>query len=172
MSLHQSNKEVRALACDSNVTSFPAPLPGPEYFVSVPDGEYAAAYVGCEGFRFLGKRPKLAVWFQIIDDDFDNPLIPAYYNVLHIEGKTSDRKRIRHPEFIVGWRSRLVRDIATLYPEKFSPDSLPQEIPNIGASAYPVLISTRSVDKDIDRKERAPAFRSSVIASIIGWADK
>ncbi len=172
MSLHQTNKEVRELACDSNVTLFPAPLPGPDYFVSVPDAEYVAAYVGCEGFRLLGKRPKLAVWFQIINDDLDNPLIPAYYNALDIEGKTSDRKRIRDPEFVVGWRSRLGRDIATLYPEKLSPDYLPQEIPNIGASAYPVLISTRSVDKYIDKKERAPEFRSSVIASIVGWADK
>ncbi len=172
MSLHQVNKEVGELACDYNVTPFPSPLPGPDYFVSVADGEYAAAYVGAEGFRFLGKRPKLAVWFQIINDDLDNPLIPAYYNVLDIEGKTSDRKRIRDPEFIVGWRSRLVRDLATLYPDEYSPKYLPQEIPNIGASTYLVMVSTRKVEKDIDRVERAAAFHSSVIASIVGWADK
>ena len=76
-------------------------------------------------------------------------------------------KRVHNPEFRVGWRSRLARDLGTLFAE-FSPRSLPGSVPPIDCT---VLIKTTTVSTDQDGNERPDAFRSSKVDRVVGWAD-
>jgi len=151
----------------ANVEALPERLPGPDYFIRVPDNEYDAAFIGCEGFRFRGIKPKVAIWFRLINVD-RQPLIAAYYNALTIEDGSA---RIRNPEFTVGWRSRLARDLANLYPERYSPTNLPTAVPAIDMRVNQIRLRTRTVTRDMDGIRRAPAFHSSVVCVVIGWIE-
>lgn len=145
-------------------------LPGPDHHIRIDDGIHVATYVGSVGFYFLGRSPRVALCFRIPDLDGSEDRVFGFYNVKKLMKNGSPIRtgtRVPDPEFDIGWRSRLSRDLGMLFPY-FSPKSLPTEIPPIRGQ---VLLQTTTVCSDHEGFERPEAFRSSKVARIIGWAD-
>lgn len=149
-----------------NVSPIRAPLPDGDYHVLVPDDTYRAVVIGVEGFKFMRREARLSIWFELPD----GTAIASYYPVKDLSkcGKAI-RGRTRDPEFRVGWRSRLAKDLMTLFPERFSATCLPTSVPKI---VMPVLISTSTVKKGSDGKLRPEGLWSSKVEAIVGWADR
>lgn len=156
------------LETDGNVSNFPARLPGGDHCVLVPRAKYNAAYLGYEGFWFLGKRPKVAIWWQLLDDEYGGNVIPAYYNVKSLEGPHGKIGRLKSPSFKIGWRSDLARDLSVLFPLMYGPKDLPTKVPCI---IDEVRLKTRTVTTDRRQRKRVEAFHSSVVDHIIGWVE-
>jgi hypothetical protein len=155
---------------DKAVSSFPAPLPKGDYHILIPDGIHVASQYACEGFHYMGRSPRVAVWFKIQDPSLDESLIAALYNVKRIsKGGETVRGRARAPEFDAGWKSRVVLDIATLFPTRYSPRALPNCVPVMPG---PVRIESRTVTTNPDGTPRPKPFWYSVVHHIVGWVDE
>lgn len=156
------------ILAENTILDLPGPLPGEDYHILIPDATYAASQYGCEGFYYMGRSPRVVLWFKIHDDVGDESLISAIYNVRSIsKGGEKIRGRARNPEFVAGWKSRIVRDLATLFPTRYNPRELPTHIPVIPG---PVQIEICRVKRDSDRILRTEAFWYSKIHHIVGWA--
>ena len=153
----------------NNIAEFPVPLPGRDHHILIPDDAYEAEYVGSLGFLYLGTSPRVALCFTVTTGETPEQQIFAYYKVLSLlkDGNpVRSTDRVRSPSFRIGWKSRLARDLGTLYPE-FSPQNLPTAIPTIDR---PVLIQTATVREDRDGAKRPEAFWCSKVDRIVGWA--
>lgn len=140
-------------------------LPGPDHFVKVDDDEYLANVIGVVGAKLV-IGPRVVIWFRL---EYGQR-IAAYYKVNELSKNGKDVKgRTHSPEFVAGWKSRIARDIATLFPERYSPTSLPVEVPRI---PEPVRIVTRTVTRDMSKRARPESFASSVVDQIVGWASE
>lgn len=145
-------------------------FPDSEHHIRIPDGLYSAEYVGAEGFYYLGTSPRVALCFRILDNVGPESLILAYYKVARLtkNGDVVRRgQRIRDPDFQIGWRSRLARDLGVLFSD-LSPSELPTSVPSIDRV---VRIKSTTVCKDPDGNDRPDAFRSSKVDCIAGWAE-
>ncbi len=88
--------------------------------VLIDEGDYEFIYDHHETYLYLGKSPKLAVWFKIISKSkFNGIYIPRYYNVAKVNGKR-EINGLFDPK---GQKSDLVRE-ATLVtgeiPERYN----------------------------------------------------
>ena len=155
---------------DKAVSSFPAPLPKGDHHILIPDDTYVASQYGCEGFFYMGRSARIALWFTIHDAVGDETRIAAIYNVESISrGGQKIRGRAQNPEFVAGWKSRIVRDIATLFPTRYSPGELPSCMPIMPG---PVRIETCTVKNDSDGTPRPEPFWYSKVHHIVGWVDE
>lgn len=152
-----------------NIAHLPTQLPGGDYHVRVPDDMYVVEYVGAEGFHYFGDL-RVVLWFIIIEGEFSGEMLPAYYNVQR--HGTVPKGRFRSPKFAVGQKSRLARDLGTLFPDQFSPSNLPSSIPENDMKHGAILVETGTIDKDPEGFPRSEAFHSSKIVRIVGWADQ
>ena len=143
-------------------------IPGPDHFVSIPNGRYVAEFIGSEGFFFLGKRPKVVLWFRICDGEHCGERLAAYYNVKSLQCRPGER--IEQPSFSVGWRAELSTVLGTLFPDKYSPADLPTVVPESAMQGGEILIQVRKSEKTTKGQKRPKAFHNSVIDSILGWA--
>lgn len=144
-------------------------FPGPDHHIRVPDGTYRAKFIGSIGFYFMGRSPRVALCFQIPSVSSVEDRIFAFYKVKVVKRdgrKLGQNERAFNPEFEIGWRSRLSRDLGTLFSE-ISPSALPTKVPTI---VEPVEIQTATVFVDQDGYERPEALKSSKVERIIGWA--
>ena len=144
-------------------------IPDSDYFVRVPDGKYVTEFIGAEGFWYRGRGPRVVLWFVIIEGSQKGARVPAYCNVRSLDGHFSER--IRQPKFTAGRDSNLVLFLGILFPEKFTPDDLPTEIPEKNMLKRRILIQTRTSKKNHDGCERPAAFHNSVVKLIYGWAE-
>ena len=145
-------------------------FPDSEHHIQIPDELYSAEYVGAEGFYYLGMSPRVALCFRILDNVGPERLILAYYKVARLtkNGDVVRRgQRIRDPDFQIGWRSRLARDLGALFSD-VSPSNLPTSIPILDRA---VQIRTATVSKDPDGNKRPDAFRSSKVDCITEWVE-
>ena len=111
----------------------------------------------------------MVLWFVIIEGNQVGERVPAYCNVCSLDGHRSER--VRQPRFTVGWGSNLVAFLGSLFPENYSPDDLPTEIPGSDMLERRILIETRTNNKTHDGCERPAAFHNSVVKSVLGWAE-
>jgi hypothetical protein len=146
----------------------PPEIPGADHFVKIPDGEYVVDFLGAESFWYRGKRPRLALWFQVVEGDLRGEKIAAYCNLKSLDSPPGHRSR--DPKFVVGWRSDLTMILATLFPERYSAANLPTSIPVEHMLSRAILVETRSVTSTHSGKKRPSVFHSSVVASVNGWA--
>ena len=150
------------------ISNFPAPLPNEDHHILIPDDTYRASQYGCEGFYYMGRSSRVALWFKIHDDVGEESLIAAIYNVKGISKDGAKiRGRARNPDFVAGWKSRIVRDVATLFPTRYNPRELPTHMPVIPG---PVQIETCTVKNDSDHTLRPEPFWYSKVHHIVGWA--
>ena len=152
------------------VAEFPPHLPSADHHIKIPDGIYVSDYVGAIGFFYLGRSPRVAMCFRIVDDVGSERHIIGYYRTLSLtkNGAPLEKdKRTRNPDFQIGWRSRLARDLGKLFAE-ISSSNLPRRIPTIDRS---VRIKTATVREDKDGVDRPESFWSSKIDHILGWAE-
>lgn len=153
------------------VSWFKIDLPGKDYFPSVPDGTYEANFIGAESFMFF-EHPKVCLWFRLNDNHLDQcNVVARYFNVNEIVGSLPKIGRRTNPQFTVGARSALAREIGWLFPGKYSPFRLPTRIPKEIANRL-VLVEVKKSKHDRNRIELVPEFRESRITRILGWADK
>ena len=144
-------------------------IPNADYFVRVPDDQYVAEFIGAEGFLYRGRGPRVALWFVIVEGSQSGVRVPAYCNVRSLDERCSGR--VRQPQFTAGGDSNLVMFLGILFPERYTPDDLPTEIPENDMLGRPILIQTRTVSKNHDRCERPAAFHKSVVKFVLGWAE-
>jgi hypothetical protein len=145
-------------------------FPDSQHHIRIPDGLYSAEYVGSEGFYYLGSSSRVALCFRILDDIGSERFILGYYKVKKMSkngGSVSKGQRVRNPDFEVGWRSRLARDLGVLFAD-FSPIALPTSVPSIDRA---VRIKSTTVRKDPDGNDRPNGFWSSKVDCITGWAE-
>ena len=155
-----------------NVLQLPYPtpdIPDADYFVRVPDDKYVGEFIGAEGFWYRGRQPRVVLWFVIIEGNEKEARVPAYCNLRSLNGRCSGR--VRQPEFTVGWGSNLVAFLGILFPEKFTPDDLPTQIPEKDMLGRRILIETRTNNKTHDGCKRAAPFHNSIVKSVLGWAE-
>ena len=144
-------------------------IPGPDYFVKVPDGEYIAEFIGSVGFFYRGRGPKVALWFVISDGSCTGERVAAFCNVRSIEAKRG--QRIESPRFTVGWGADLTTYLGTLFPDWYSPKELPTAVPLVEMMERGIVIRTRTVIKSHSGQERPDAFKNSVVDAVLGWAE-
>ena len=144
-------------------------IPDADYFVRVPDGKYSVEFIGCESFWYRGRQPRIVLWFAITSESHKGARVAAYYNVTQLQGGRSGR--CRNPRFIVGWRSNLTAHLSILFPDSYTVDQLPENIPEAGMRGRRLLIETRTNSRTHDGSERAEAFHYSVVKAILGWAE-
>ena len=144
-------------------------IPDADYFVQIPDDDYVAEFIGAEGFWYRGRGPRVVLWFRVIEGDQEGARVPLYCNVRSLKGHRSGR--VRQPQFTAGGDSDLVVFLGILFPERYTPDDLPTEIPENDMSGHPIIIRTRTVSKNHDGCERPAAFHKSVVKLVFGWAE-
>ncbi len=158
------------MSLPEKVTEFPAlPIPGAEHFIRIEDGEYTAKVIGCEAAHFRSQC-RVRLWFEIVDPEIQGERrIPAIYAVQEVLYRDK-RARIgtANPEFTVGWKSRIVRDMATLFPEDYTPNHIPMQMPLCQLMSGTILITTRTVKRDADGP-RPESFHYSVVNRVVGW---
>ncbi len=165
----QGRGNVSPIAGRSRSSTLPREIPGPDYFVKVPDGNYIAKFAGSEGFWYRGRQPRVVLWFAITEGDQKGARVAAYYNVKQLQG--CHRSRRRNPRFIVGWRSDLTAHLSILFPDRYAVGNLPENIPEAELKGQTLLIETRTNAKTHDGSQRAEAFHYSVVKAILGWAE-
>lgn len=152
------------------VTQFPVKLPGKDYFPNIPDGTYAAKFIGAKSFLFF-EQAKVCLWFRLDNDHLDGRnMVARYFNVDNLVGMLPKSGRRTNPEFTVGARSALTREISRLFPGRFSPIRLPTRIPKEIAGEL-VLVEVKKSKRDRNGDVLVPAFRESRITKILGWAE-
>jgi len=140
-------------------------IPGPDHFVRVADGAHVGVVVGVQGFNFGRTSARVSIWFRAQSGE----LVPAYYKVRSTSKNGEPIKnRAHNPDFVAGWRSRIVRDLGVLFPDRYTPGNLPTAVPRIDG---PVAFVTRTVRVDMAKRDRPEAFVSSVVDAILGWAN-
>ncbi len=143
-------------------------IPDGDYFVKVPDAAYVTEFIGAQSFWYRGRYPRLAMWFLIVEGEFSGAKLAAYCNLKSLECRRG--RRSRDPEFSVGWRSDLTLQLATLFPDRYSPDELPTTIPEQDMHGHQIRVETRTVTTSHSGKKRPTAFHCSVVESVNGWA--
>lgn len=154
----------------NTVTQFPVKLPGKDYFPSVSKGTYAAKFVGTQSFMFF-EQAKVCLWFQLEDECLGGRrMVARYFNVDNLVGTLPKSGRRANPEFTVGARSDLAREISRLFPGRFSPFQLPTRIPKEMADKL-LLVEVKKSKRDRNGDVLVPEFRESRITRIRGWAE-
>ena len=155
---------------ENNVRRPKFDFPGNDHFIQIKDGVYTVSFMDSKS-RFVFASPRVVAAFRIDDDVGQERRILGYYKVngLFKDGVALDTgDRVWRPEFSIGWRSRLARDLGTLFPNQYSPQNLPTFIRPID---HPVRVRTRTVVKDLGGDDRPESFRCSVVDRILGWAE-
>ena len=148
---------------------FSRDIPGADYFVKVPDGQYVVEFIGSVGFYYRGSKAKakVALWFIITEGPFKGERIAAFCNVRTVDGKRNER--VADPHFTVGWKSNLAAYLATLF-DWYGPNELPTMIPLVEIMERGIAIKTRTVTATHDGQKRPEPFQNSVVDAILGWA--
>ena len=140
------------IALTHNIESDDSPL--------IPEGTYQMTYASHSTFMFMGRQPKVAIFFRIVDPgDYFGFEIPGYYNVLKLNGK-----RGKSGGFKVAKRSNLARDYCRVFPTEPTPrlDRLP-----LSKMANVLIQGTvRTVIKDSSQREIPEAVRYSKVLTI------
>ncbi len=78
----------------------------------IPEGAYEMGYLYHKTWMFMGRQPKVVMYFSIIEPgDYFGVVLSAYYNVHCAIGK-----RCRNGGFKAKKRSNLVRDFCRVFP--------------------------------------------------------
>ena len=79
----------------------------------IPEGKYEMSYVSHATWRFMGKQPKVVIYFSIVDPGYIGVIVPAYYNVISTTGKPGKNGRFKTAK-----KSNLVRDYYSIFPNE------------------------------------------------------
>ena len=126
----------------------------------IPEGEYEAALLDYEtGIYFFGHSPKVVLWWWIITMGVAfEVVIPAYYAVRRITGKSRRRGR-----FQIGLKSRLARDLALMTGDRPPLDHVPLD----DLKDHLFRIAVRTVVKDSGQKAIPDGAHYSVVHQVL-----
>ena len=139
--------------------AFPANIKGDDSPL-MPEGNYQMTYVSHSTYMFMGRQPKVAIYFRIVEPgDYFEIVLPGYYNVLNFIGK-----RGKSGSFKVAKRSNLARDYCRVFPTDPIPrlDRLP--LSKLGNVIIQGTVET--VKKGFDQREIPEAVRYSKVLTI------
>ena len=126
----------------------------------IPEGIYQLAYVYHSTFLFMGRQPKVAIFFRIVDPgDYFGIALTAYYNVIKFIGN-----RGKSGGFKVAKRSSLARDYCRVFPTEPTPRL--DRLPLSKMSNVIIQGTVRTVEKDFNQREIPEAVRYSKILTI------
>lgn len=140
------------LAFPDSVTTDDSPL--------IPEGDYQMTYARHSTYLFMGRQPKVAVYFRIVEPgDYYELVLPAYYNVKEFIGKRGKSGRFRAAK-----KSNLARDYCRVFPN----DSFPRldRLPMSNMASVLILGTVRTVQKDALQRDIPEAVRYSKVLTI------
>jgi hypothetical protein len=126
----------------------------------IPPGEYDLHYLYHEtAMMFVGKQPKLLLWFKVVTlGPFVDTKVARYYNVKRLLSKPGKRGR-----FAIGWHCELMFDYARLF-------GLPRRADRLSLEALKGVVvrgKIRTVMRNWQQKPRPECLTYSVIDSLI-----
>jgi hypothetical protein len=127
----------------------------------IPEGIYDLSYCDYSTCLMLGKNPKVVINFQIMDfgDQFLK-IIPKYYGVKKLSGKPR-----KNGGFMVGRKSKFLRDFLTLFPGQSV-----KRVDRIPMSRFQGVIikgKVKTVVKGFDQRKIPEPLQYSVIEDLL-----
>ena len=129
----------------------------------IPEGNYEMSYLHHTTWMFMGRQPKVVVYFAIIEPgDHYQVVLPAYYNAIKLIGR-----RCKWGGFKAAKKSYLVRDFCRVLPTQ----SLPRldRVPLTKLESIIVRGEVVTVKKDFEQRGIPEAAQYSRVARIDKW---
>ena len=129
----------------------------------IPEGIYEMSYLYHTTWVFMGRQPKVVVYFAITEPgDHFQVVLPAYYNVIKLIGR-----RCKGGGFKAAKKSHLVRDFCRVFPTQPLPRL--DRIPLTRLESVIVRGSVVTVKKDFEQLDIPAAALYSRVARIDKW---
>ena len=126
----------------------------------IPEGIYEMAYQYHVTWKFMGRQPKVVIYFCIIElGDYFEIVLPAYYNVIKHVGKCG-----KSGGFKAAKKSYLVRDYCSALPEYPLPRL--DRIPLSNLASVVVRGTVVTVKKGLDQRDIPEEAQYSRVATI------
>jgi hypothetical protein len=129
----------------------------------IPEGVYEMAYLYHVTWMFMGRQPKVVMYFSITEPgDYFEVMLPAYYNVIKHTGN-----RGKSGGFKAAKKSHLVRDYCRVRPGHPLPRL--DRIPLSELASIIVRSTVKTVRQGFDQQSIPLAAQYSRVASIDKW---
>lgn len=129
----------------------------------IPEGVYEMAYLFHKTWMFMGRQPKVVMYFSITEPgDYFGVVLPAYYNVVKHTGRCC-----KYGGFKAAKKSNLVRDFCRVFPTQPLPRL--DRIPISRLESVLVLGTVENVKKDFQQRDIPEAAQYSRVVRIDKW---
>lgn len=129
----------------------------------IPEGAYEMSYLYHVTWMFMGRQPKVVIYFHITEfGDYFEIVLPAYYNVIKHIGKCG-----KSGGFKAAKKSYLVRDYCSVLPEHPLPRL--DRIPLSNLASVVVRGTVVTVKKGLDQRDIPEAAQYSRVTKIDKW---
>ena len=129
----------------------------------IPEGNYEMGYLYHTTWMFMGRQPKVVIYFAIIEPgDHFQVVLPAYYNAIKLIGR-----RCKYGGFKAAKKSNLVRDFCRVFPT--------QPLPRLDRISLTKLESivvrgeVITVKKDFQQRDIPEVAQYSKVVRIDKW---
>ncbi len=128
--------------------------------VLVPEGQYELSYKHHATWLYMGRFPKVAITFRIMDlgDHYEKPVL-AYYNPSKIMGKPR-----KNGQFSAGWRSRFMWDYSMCFGKPPRKDRI---VMDKFKESF-VIGKVRTVTHNHNQKKYPDGLQYSVVDELVG----
>lgn len=125
-------------------------------FPLLPEGEYEVCYVYHETWNYMGRNPKVAFWFRVINiGEYFGTLIPRYFNVKQLKGKPAKNGR-----FVPGRSSDFLLEYCNLFPRRITRlDRIPLSL----LENEIIKVQVKTVTKNREQRSMPEVLQYSVI---------
>jgi hypothetical protein len=129
----------------------------------ISEGKYELTYLYHTTWLFMGRQPKVVVYFAIMEPgEYFQVVLPAYYNAIKHIGR-----RCKYGNFKAAKKSNLVRDFCRIFPTQPLPRL--DRIPMRKLESIVVLGTVVNVKKDFEQREIPKMAQYSRVAMIDKW---
>ena len=132
--------------------------------VLVPPGIYVMKFLYGETRYLHNRRPKLVLWFSIVDmGEFFGARVARYYNIKEIKGRPCKNGR-----FKAGAKSDFMREYFSVVTQ---PVQRRDRIPLTYLENYMIKVKVKTVEKSYDQSKIPKALQYSVVEKVLEASD-
>ena len=129
----------------------------------IPEGIYEMVYLYHTTWMFMGRQPKVVVYFAIMEPgEYFQVVLPVYYNAIKLIGK-----RGKNGGFKAAKKSNLVRDYCRVFPTQPLPRL--DRIPLTKLESTVVRGAVDTVKKDFQQRDIPEVAQYSKVVGIDKW---
>jgi hypothetical protein len=129
----------------------------------ISDGSYEMGYLYHTTWMFMGRQPKVVVYFAITEPgEYFQVVLPAYYNAIKLIGR-----RCKYGGFKAAKKSNLVRDFCRVFPTQPLPRL--DRIPLTKLESTVVRGTVVTVKKDFQQRDIPEVAQYSKVVGIDKW---